>query len=282
MSAFLSRPSFELVVDLINVANTLALNDSKVTFGAPTALTDDESNLNTSIPVNAISGSGYRGSVVVKYNRLDLPLLFKNIAVNLNVDLSEIEGPTTKDLLSTLNAKYGLAITEEEVVNAAIDVSGDLPHVAQITAADTCEAYIGTLSVTIGPDPDVGERLDTVVLTTNLNGLLYPNTDTTKAQAREYSWGIDASAISAYLQVRTVDEVINDTSLAVELNKVSSDTWIYDAATADYNTAGAKVIYSGPNDATLDVNQKWARVVQFQLSDDLCANVGGVLTLGYN
>lgn len=281
MSAFLNRPSFDLVVDLINVANTLALNDAKVTFGVPSALEDDESGLNTGLNVKAISGAGYRGAVDVKYNRLDLALLFKNIAVNLNVDLSSVASPTTKDLLGTLNTKYGLGITIDEVVDAPVDITGEGPHTHTITAQDSL-AYIGTLTLTIGPDADVGERLDTVVLVTNLNGLLYPNTDTTKAQAREYSWGVDASPISAYLQVRVVDEVISDNSLAVELNKIVSDTWIYDAAAADYNTAGAKVIYAGPNSADKDANQKWARIVQFQLDDALCANVGGVITLGYN
>jgi len=281
MSAFLNRPSFDLVVDLINVANTLALNDAKVTFGVPSALEDDESGLNTGLNVKAISGAGYRGAVDVKYNRLDLALLFKNIAVNLNVDLSSVPSPTTKDLLGTLNTKYGLGITIDEVVDAPVDITGEGPHTHTITAQDSL-AYIGALTLTIGPDADVGERLDTVVLVTNLNGLLYPNTDTTKAQAREYSWGVDASPISAYLQVRVVDEVISDNSLAVELNKIVSDTWIYDAAAADYNTAGAKVIYAGPNSADKDANQKWARIVQFQLDDALCANVGGVITLGYN
>lgn len=281
MSAFLNRPSFDLVVDLINVANTLALNDAKVTFGVPSALVDDDSDLNTALNVKAISGAGYRGAVDVKYNRLDLALLFKNIAVNLNVDLSVITGPTTKDLLATLNTKYGLDIDVTEIDDQPINVTVDGPSTHTITAKDSL-AYIGSLTVSIGPDPDVGERLDTVVLVSNLNGLLYPNSDTTKAQAREYSWGVDASPISAYLQVRVVDEVISDNSLAVELNKIVSDTWVYDAAAADYNTAGAKVIYAGPNDVSMDVNQKWARVVQFQLDDALCANVGGVITLGYN
>lgn len=281
MSAFLNRPSFDLVVDLINVANTLALNDAKVSFQTPVALVDDESTLNTKVNVKAVSGGGYRGNVDVKYNRLDLALLFKNIAVNLNVDLSSIASPTTKDLLNTLNLKYGLNIVVDEIIDAPIDMSGAGPHTHSIAAEDSL-AYIGSLDVTIGPDPEIGERLDTVILTSNLNGLLYPNADTTKAQAREYSWNVDGSGISQYLQVRVVGEKIADDSLAVELNKVVSDTWVYNAGAADYNTAGAEVIYAGPNDATMDVNQKWTRIVQFKLDDALCANVGGVFTLGYN
>lgn len=284
MSNILNKPSVDLIIDLINVANSTSLNNTKISFGAPSVLTGDPNNHNTGVNVLAVPGSGYIGDVDVTYNRLDIGLLFKNIALNLDVS-----APTsTKDLLPLLNSKYGLGLTIDDIEDNAIDMSGNAPHSHVIVMKDSSLAYIGQVTTTIGPDPEVGERLDTVILTTNLNGLLYPNADTSKAQAREYSWGIDASSISAYLQVRTKDEVIADDSLAVELNKIVPDVWVYDADAADYNTAGAKVTYAGVNDRVdangdpRDTNSKFARIVQFQLSDTLCANMGGILTLGYN
>lgn len=284
MSTSLNKPSVDLIIDLINVANSTSLNNTKISFEAPSVLTDDPNNHNTGVKVVAIQGSGYIGDVDVTYNRLDIGLLFKNIALNLDVT----SPTTTADLLPKLNSKYGLGLTIDDIEDNAVDMSGSGPHSHVIVMKTTSLAYIGQVTTTIGPDPEVGERLDTVILQTNLNGLLYPNSDTTKAQAREYSWGIDASSISAYLQVRVKDEVIGDDSLAVELNKIVPDVWVYDASAADYNTAGAKVTYAGVNDATdadgnpRDTNKAFARIVQFQLSDTLCANMGGILTLGYN
>lgn len=284
MSTSLNKPSVDLIIDLINVANSTSLNSTKISFEAPSVLSNDPNNHNTGVKVVAVKDSGYIGDVDVTYNRLDIGLLFKNIALNLDVT----KPATTKDLLPKLNSKYGLGLTIDDIEDNAVDMSGDGPHTHTIVMKVTSLAYIGQVTTTIGPDPEVGERLDTVILQTNLNGLLYPNSDTSKAQAREYSWGIDASSISAYLQVRTKDEVITDNSLAIELNKVVPDVWVYDTNAADYNTANAKVVYAGVNDRTdadgnpRDTNAAFARIVQFQLSDTLCANMGGILTLGYN
>lgn len=284
MSTSLNKPSVDLIIDLINVANSTSLNSTKISFEVPSVLSNDPNNHNTGVKVVAVKGSGYIGDVDVTYNRLDIGLLFKNIALNLDV----AKPATTKDLLPKLNSKYGLGLTIDDIEDNAVDMSGDGPHTHTIVMKVASLAYIGQVTTTIGPDPEVGERLDTVILQTNLNGLLYPNSDTSKAQAREYSWGIDASSISAYLQVRTKDEVITDNSLAIELNKVVPDVWVYDTNAADYNTANAKVVYAGVNDRTdadgkpRDTNAAFARIVQFQLSDTLCANMGGILTLGYN
>ncbi len=282
MALSLNHPSIDLIIDLINIANSTTLDETKISFGTPSVLTNNANNHNTGVQVNAVPGSGFRGSVDVTYNRLDIGLLFKNISLNLDVDLSGITNPSTKDLLTKLNSKFGLGIEIEDIEDVAIDTSGSIPHNHTITMADNSLAYIGSVALTIGPDPEVGEKLDTVIMTTNLMGLLYPNADTTKAQAREYSWGIDASSIGSYLSVRVVGETIGDDSLATELNKVVSETWVYNASAADYNTAEAEVIYAGANDPSKDTNQTWSRIVQFKLSDTLCANMGGTLTLGYN
>lgn len=278
MSIPLNKPSSDLIIDLINIANSSTLDETKITFAAPTVITPGQDGHNSTSLVSSIPGSGYRGNVTVSYIRLDIGLLFANIALNLNVTTYT----STKDLLPLLNSKFGLGLTTDDIQDNPIDKTGN-PVTHTIVTKATSLAYIGQVTTTIGPDPDVGERLDTVILTTNLNGLLYPNGDTTKAQAREYSWGVDCSSISAWLQVRATDETITDNSLATELNKVVPDTWVYDAnAAQDYNTAGATIVFSGANDPTFDTNQSFNRIVQVQLSDTLCGNVGGILTLGYN
>lgn len=291
--SILTKKSLDLVIDLINAANTTTLDETKIHITAPTPLTGDPNNHNTGAHVAAVKGSGYIGSVDITYNRLDIGILFEKIAVNLDLgedgDGNPVKPATTKDLLAALNARYGMGLEESDIVDSPITTTGSAPWSATITMADDSLAYIGELDLTVGPDPEVGERLDTVILTTNLNGLMYPNDDTTKAQAREYSWGIDANTISVWLDARTVDDVIADNSLATELNKIVPEVWKFDDANSiDYNTAGAKVTYAGVNDAEdadgnpRDTNKKFNRIVQFQLDETKCANMGGILTLGYN
>lgn len=277
MSIALNKPSVDLITDLINVANETTLDENKISFGEPVVITPDENGHNTTCVVSSVPGSGYRGDVTVSYIRLAIDLLFKNIAVNLDVS----SAVTTKDLLPLLNSKYGLGLTIDDIEDNAIDTATQ-PVTHTIVMKETSLAYINQVVTTIGPDPEIGEKLDTVILTTNLNGLLYPNADTTKAQAREYSWGVDASSISAYLEVRATGEEITDDALATELNKIVPNTWVYDAdAAQDYNTAGATVLFAGANSADKDTNQTYNRIVQITLSDTLCGNMGGVLTLGY-
>lgn len=291
--SILTKPSLDLVIDLINAANQTTLNDTKINVINPTALTDDPNNHNTGARVLSVKGSGYIGNVDITYNRLDLGLLFSKITVNL--DLGEdgngdpIKPTDIKGLLPALNARFGMGLEESDIVDGPVDTTGASPWTATIKAAAGSLAYVGELTLTVGPDPEVGERLNTVILTTNLNGLLYPNADTSKAQAREYSWGVDANSISAWLDARALNDVIADNSLAVELNKIVPEVWVFDADEAkDYNTASAEVVYTGVNDAVdangdpRDTNKKFNRIVQFKLDDTLCANMGGVLTLGYN
>lgn len=291
--SILTKKSLDLVIDLINAANTSTLDDTKISIGTPSILTDNADGHNTGAKVSAIKGSGYIGSVDITYNRLDIALLFEKIAVNLDLGVDGSGNPvkpaTTKELLTALNTRYGLGLEEDDILDEAIDTSGDQPWHATLNMATGSLAWLGSLDLTIGPDPEVGERLDTVILTTNLTGLMYPNSDTGKAQAREYSWGIDANSIATWLDARAVDDVITDNSLSTELNKIVPEVWVFnDTAPADYNTSAAKVIYAGANDATdadgnpRDTNQAFNRIVQFQLDDASCANMGGVLTLGYN
>lgn len=277
--SILTKNSFELIIDLINAANNSTLDETKVSFGAPAPLTDDPSNHNTRTTVASVRGGGYVGSVNVTYNRLDIALLFNGIDVVIDVP----DAVTTADLLPRLNEKYGLGLEVSDISDTNIDKSsgtGSYTHTLVISGGSY--AYIGSLSLIVGAEPEVGERLDTVILVNNLSGLLYPNSDTDKAQARVYSWDINGNPISAWLSVRAVGETIVDNALATELNKVTPDLWVYDGdAPAEFNTAGAEVIYAGPNLATNDTNQGYNRIVQIRLSETNCTNVGGVLTLGY-
>lgn len=275
--SFLNKPSDELILDLVNAQikkNNLpqVLTLGQVSIGAVVAHVGDDDR-NSTVTIMSIPGVKYVGNVDCDYWRLDLAKLFLGISVNLDVE----DPQTTADLVTKLNSKYGLALGEDDFVNDP--VSG---NTAIIKAKAASPAYFGEISVTIGPDDAVGERLSLVILERNLDGLLYPNTDTTKAQASIYSYGIDANAIAPWLKTQATGTDIDDNALITELNKVVPELWVHKNTPADYNTGNARIIFAGPNSADLDANQEWTHVVQIALDPTLCTNMGGVLTLGYN
>lgn len=293
--SILTKASQDLVIDLINYTNQTTLTNQHILVQNPQPATNPDLLIaNTRATVTSVKGGGYIGSVEIDYQRLDIEKLFEKISVNL--DLGSTVPTKPSDLLTVLNRKYGLNIAIDEVKDGTIDTSGSQPWSAQIEIADDSVAYIGTLSVTIGPDPEVGERLDTVILKQNLEGLLYPDGSSDgndKIQTRVYCWNIDANPISSWLELRAVGDTINDNSLATELNKVVPEVWVYDADNAkDYNTAGWQVSYVGTNDQSPNTsgtyppggpwNSKFNRIVTFLVDETLNTNVSGIFCLGYN
>lgn len=293
--SILTKPSQELVIDLINYSNQTTLTNQHILVtGAKPGTSEDNANANTVATVESVKGSGYIGKVDIAYARLDIGKLFEKIAVNL--DVGNVTPTKPADLLTFLNRKYGLNIATDEVKDGTIDTTGSQPWSAQIEIADGSVAYIGTLTLTIGPDPEVGERLDTVILTKNLNGLIYPDGSSdgnNKIQTRTYCWNIDANPISSWLELRAVGDKITDNSLATELNKVVPEIWVFDADNAkDYNTANWEVSYTGTNDQSPNNsgtyppggpwNSKFNRIVTFQIDEALNSNVSGIFCLGYN
>lgn len=282
------KPANLLVLDLINAVNVkpgtsepLALTPGEVVFGKPVAI-ENEPDWNTKLLCTATLDSPYIGSVNLLYARLDIVALFKNIKVNLDVQ----EATTTTDLLDRLNARYGLGVTSADIVPSPVaPLSSDTPSVnAEITFADSCLVYFGTLAVTVGPDVEVGERLSTVVLQTELDGLHYPDPDTDKGQAYIYSYGVDFTDIKPYLQTLKTEGAVVWSDLAREFNKVAEDLWVTDTDPAEYNLQGSVVKYAGvtSDPAAGDVNDAYSHVVVLTVSDSLCTNFAGDLYLHYN
>lgn len=116
-----SKPSRELLVDLLNYAHGYDLPYAMFTFGTPRTMSVPEQaefGRNTELKLIAAPGSGYDNEVTLRYNRIDLGRLFRN-AVLVGVD----ENFTNSiEALALVNAKYGLSIAANEIVSInAID-----------------------------------------------------------------------------------------------------------------------------------------------------------------
>lgn len=299
----LNKTSDLLVLDLINEKNSGAnLELGKVKLGTPVPITEEDADRNTSLEVTARKNSGYIGKQDVTYDRLEGVPLFRNVTAYLDVKLPK----TTTDLLPTLNSQYGLQITEDDIVPAAIpdntnpplanpDDPDPAPVDHDIVFKDECLAYLGKIPVKIGPKPQVGERLSLVVTQTKLDGLVYPDGPSDdKGQAYIYSYGVDCSPIAAFLDVQATGVMANDTAFAVELNKVVPELWVADDAAKDYNLKGANVLYVGltaddgtatgsdPKKPVEGANLAYNKVMLLELDDTKCSNFTGIMFLHFN
>lgn len=303
----LNKTSDLLVLDFINEKNpTAAIELTKVSFADPVAKSPEDTaadGTNTELLVKSRKNSGYIGDQTVDYNRLNGVSLFRNVTAYLDVKSPK----KTEDLLTLLNSQYGLKLTADDIVSATIpdgtnpplqnpDDADPTPVDHTITFADDCLAFIGTIPVKIGPKPQVGERLSLVITNTKLDGLVYPDGESaTKGQGYIYSYGIDATAISAFLKAQATGIMANDTAFAVEMNKIVPELWVSDAAAKDYNLKGSNVTYNGPTIKKVDdgaggtkdepvegANTAFNTVMLLELDDSKCSNFTGTLYLHYN
>jgi hypothetical protein len=111
----LKQPSDQIILEQLNKDNKTALNLTQVRFGTPDQVLNPV-NGDTNLPILAIPGGGYVGSVLANYNRLDLESLFRFKVVLTVADLR-----TVADVLAAFNERYGVMLDPAEVVANPID-----------------------------------------------------------------------------------------------------------------------------------------------------------------
>jgi len=136
---------------LINAANALTLDATKVTLGAPAPRTPGANPRNTTLTLTAVADQGYTGTVDVTYTRLGM---------GSGVAVPEFGFHT--DGTTTLPAFKTAVATSLGLVEAEIDVTGTLPategeSVTMVVAAKAGSLlYVGTQNLTVDwPQGDV-------------------------------------------------------------------------------------------------------------------------------
>lgn len=265
---------------LVNRDNGSNIVEEQVVFAAPLVNPDAGIVRNTKLTLTAVPGKGFRNSVTVWYNRIDLGVLFQSI--NPNVGLAVTEGMTTDALIPLINAKYGTDFEVADFVQQPLVVS-DTTQTVVLAAAANNVAYIGEFTVKYGIEE---VALDSVVLITTLSGFNYPSADLTKGQGAIYSYNLDGSSQPDNFWSTVAVGAVADTFVTPfnQAYRVDED-WVFDDTQAlPYNLAGASVIYNGTTAAAPAghlVNPAYNKVVIMQLSAERCANFAGDLTVYY-
>jgi len=172
-SDFTKAPD-QILVDLINADNGTALTTALIGFGVPTAATGGSPVRNTELEVSAKAGSGYKGSVVVQYNRLNIQDFVGVSATPDGLELPVGDATKYSDLIPEINTALGVNLTEADYVDGDIGEWQGVPNeekVITITITADSLCFIGSLTLTLHAE-DI--ELSTVITSLVLNGLELP------------------------------------------------------------------------------------------------------------
>ena len=143
------RPSAEIALDLIYIANQYRVPVTRVEFGIPEALdqrpdVSTDANTFVTVKIDPLFDDRFRGDTGFMYQRLDLSVLTDNPDVVLIAPEFPFE---MHQLLPALNLKFGTMFSEADIRNDTI--TGEEQDVTLI-AAETSLVWLGSRPITVG------------------------------------------------------------------------------------------------------------------------------------
>lgn len=164
------QSAHQILVDLVNASNAatgLALTAGQISFGAVAAVEGGAPEA-TAVTVASEIGSGYRGTVNVTYNRVNMGFM-ADLAPDL---LIETEAANTRELTGYLNDVFGIQLGEEELVSTAVPaLQPDVNTPVVFAAEPASKIFVGDVTINL---TKTLITLSTVLLVTELDGLYAP------------------------------------------------------------------------------------------------------------
>lgn len=225
-----------LLLDQVNTANTLDLTTDDVVFG-PVAT---EQSGRTVTRLQAAPGSGYRGGVTLRYNRLDLGRLFGFFQPKLDVEAGGT--PDATWLLAKVEEYYGVSLSPTEVT--VLQKSTEEGYFFVVEATDSSYRYSSSAEFQL-----VFVKIELAsLLAAPSDNYVYPTPQETPSaiDALVYSGGWLIPEAALRLGNLLVGQVADD-DLMWLTQTLSGDDWCNDPlAVQDFNLADGLVEYNGP------------------------------------
>ncbi|ELH2353408.1 hypothetical protein RPY65_004403 [Salmonella enterica] len=264
----MSFTSKQNLLKLINEENKISppLTFDDVDIGLPEVVSVDGRDSEVVLTSKMRGDEGTQ--VIVDYHRRPLEDYLKG-----DVAFGDEDVQTTHDLLAAINERFNLSILPEDIEDNPIE-----GQTHTVVAVETSHEWRSQAVIELKPATPLAE----VITNTELSGLLYPDhQDIQLGQAYIYSRDIDCSHISRFLSLLAVGIEVDDTALAIELNKCVPEIWVAEDAPSPYNLRGATVVFDGVPADLPGANTAFAKVVSVQLTDK-CTNFQGTLNLHFN
>lgn len=200
---------------------------------------------NTQATLTGIKYSGYRGSVNVKYNRIDLGTLFKNVSPSIAVPPATAK--TVAGVLPWLNDQLGLYLESGDFTDSNLVMNpSTMLFEGTLTPVAGHPLYIGSLTFVV-----YGYVLDLpTLLTVRDLGVCVDNSVhvTGKYCQTLLTYGVDYSSISSFLATLPnpkASTVLTDAvakALTEKLRTVGDQPWVWDSIkNRDFNLRGASI-----------------------------------------
>lgn len=198
MSLIYGTTPSQLVLDLIKAANPalpFALTTTNCKLGIPAAITPAADGIqDTSVRVFPIDRTVYATGITVQYRRIDLAVLFRNMALTIETYNAGTSIPASQ-LVSEFNSKYGTQLTTDELSQPTYAFGS-----ISVTVNGTSKAYKGTFNLTL---TKAKQNLSALLAEGPLTDtLLWPNQQAVvanKPQGEFALYGIDFSGDRATL-----------------------------------------------------------------------------------
>lgn len=266
-----------ILLEIVERENNVTLGTEDYTFSDPEPATppdgsDAEYNTKVTITANNVAAP-YAGDIDIYYNRLDLADL--DSMVELYIQSPEFE--TTHDILGSLNRRFGLLLTEADIL-LKDTIQEDGYKVAPLEADPTSLGWIGSIDVSV-VEGDL--LLEDHLVDTALGGLQYPTEYPTKTFAQFYSYWRDFSDHTEYLKTVEAGDSIS-MELASALDDVTGDPW-QASGQNDFSLGGnAEIVFAGSTDDYAASNDDYDYVIAIALDLDACTSMTGTLVLHFS
>lgn len=272
------KPSREMLLDAINKQNGLTANPltwSQIASGYPEEVQTPGADRNTRVLLYGLNGQGYKGNVTITYDRIVMPVLFRNVVPVV------VTNPVDKlsDLLPFLNAKYGLSLIADDIVDQSVKSLGE-SWILDVAVKPGCLAWQGTFRLRYAK---FFPNLVDVVTDVDLSAIIAPYAVAAKPHAEYVAYGYDWTDMRQSFEV---DWALNRTITAADvdaLNEVVPLNFTYalpaDAKPDEISLRGARFGGTTSTAGTAEVNTDYARVAYITLA--ATSNYAGKLILHY-
>lgn len=235
-----TKTSKEMLLDAINIENNLQNNPltwNQIAAGFPEKVTSAGADKNTRLIIYGLKQGGYKGTVTLKYDRISLPEIFRNVTPVVVTEPVAL----LSQLLPELNKTYGLSLDKDDIIEQSVaDLGEDFLITVQLRSG--CVAWEGDFELRF---TKFRPKLKDVIADNVLDVIVAPFPMGAKPRAEYVAYGYDYStmgetfktwAVNRTLTQDDIDE-LNETVQGLKLvNKTGAN-----AAAGEIALSGAKV-----------------------------------------
>ncbi|ECG1798597.1 hypothetical protein D6R99_07830 [Salmonella enterica subsp. enterica] len=235
-----TKTSKEMLLDAINIENNLQNNPltwNQIAAGFPEKVTSAGADKNTRLIIYGLKQGGYKGTVTLKYDRISLPEIFRNVTPVVVTEPVAL----LSQLLPKLNKTYGLSLDKDDIIEQSVaDLGEDFLITVQLRSG--CVAWEGDFELRF---TKFRPKLKDVIADNVLDVIVAPFPMGAKPRAEYVAYGYDYStmgetfktwAVNRTLTQDDIDE-LNETVQGLKLvNKTGAN-----AAAGEIALSGAKV-----------------------------------------